>query len=77
MILNYILIMAMVTYLIRMLPMVIFKKKIENRFIKSFYIMFPLPFLELDNTGYFQFNFTVYLPLQEQLLPIVSLREGL
>jgi len=45
MILNYILIMAMVTYLIRMLPMVIFKKKIENRFIKSF--LYYVPFAVL------------------------------
>ncbi len=32
----YIVIMAGVTYLTRMLPMVIFKKKIESTFIKSF-----------------------------------------
>lgn len=36
MIFKHILVMAIVTYLIRMLPMVIFKKKIENTFIKSF-----------------------------------------
>ena len=29
-------VMAGVTYLVRMLPLVIFRKKIENRFIRSF-----------------------------------------
>lgn len=42
---KYILIMAGVTYLIRMLPLVIFKKKIESRFIKSF--MYYVPFAVL------------------------------
>ncbi len=37
----YILVMAGVTYLIRMLPMVIFKKKITNRFIRSFLYYIP------------------------------------
>ncbi|MBQ8893469.1 MAG: AzlD domain-containing protein [Clostridia bacterium] len=37
----YILVMAGVTYLIRMLPMVIFKKKITNRFIRSFLHYIP------------------------------------
>lgn len=45
MILGYILVMAGVTYLVRMLPLVIFKRKIENRFIKSF--MFYIPFAVL------------------------------
>ncbi len=40
-IIKYIFVMALVTYLIRMLPMVIFKKKIENRFIKSFLFYVP------------------------------------
>ena len=30
----YIAVMAIVTYIIRMLPIVIFSKKIENRFIR-------------------------------------------
>ncbi|NMA65227.1 MAG: AzlD domain-containing protein [Clostridiaceae bacterium] len=38
---KYILIMAAVTYLIRMLPMVIIRKKIENNFIKSFLFYIP------------------------------------
>ena len=45
MILAYILVMAGVTYLVRMLPLVIFKRKIENRFVKSF--MFYIPFAVL------------------------------
>ena len=35
-ILTSILVMAVVTYLIRVLPMAIFRKKIKNRFIQSF-----------------------------------------
>ncbi len=37
----YILVMAGTTYLIRMLPLVIFKKKITNRFIRSFLYYIP------------------------------------
>ena len=37
----YVLVMAGVTYLIRMLPMIIFKKKIENRLIRSFLYYIP------------------------------------
>ena len=37
----YIVVMALVTYLIRMLPLVIFRKKIENRFIRSFLYYIP------------------------------------
>ena len=36
-----ILIMALVTYLPRMLPLAIFKRKIQNRFIKSFLAYVP------------------------------------
>ena len=39
--LAYILVMAAVTYLIRMLPLVLFKKKIENRFVRSFLFYVP------------------------------------
>lgn len=34
-------IMAFVTYLVRMLPLAIFKKKITNRFLKSFLAYVP------------------------------------
>ncbi len=37
----YILVMAGVTYLVRMLPMVIFRKKIQSRFIRSFLHYIP------------------------------------
>lgn len=37
----YILIMAAVTYLIRMLPLTLIRGKIENRFIKSFLYYVP------------------------------------
>ena len=37
----YVLVMAGVTYLIRVLPMIIFKKKIENRLIRSFLYYIP------------------------------------
>lgn len=37
----YVLVMAGVTYLIRMLPLAIFQKKIESRFVKSFLFYVP------------------------------------
>lgn len=39
--LMYIAVMAIVTYLIRMLPLVIFKKKIQSNYIKSFLFYVP------------------------------------
>ena len=39
--LPYLLIMAAVTYLIRMLPLVFFKKKITNTFVRSFLYYMP------------------------------------
>lgn len=41
----YILIMASVTYLIRVLPMIIIKKPIKNKFIRSF--LYYLPYVTL------------------------------
>lgn len=41
----YIFIMATVTYLIRMLPLALIKKKITNRFFKSF--LYYVPFVTL------------------------------
>ena len=38
----YILVMAVVTYLIRMLPLTLFKKEIKSRFIKS--VLFYVPY---------------------------------
>lgn len=40
-ILTYIAVMAVVTYLIRMLPLTLIKKKIKNRFILSFLYYMP------------------------------------
>lgn len=37
----YILVMAAVTYLIRMLPMVLFKREIQNAYVKSFLFYVP------------------------------------
>ena len=39
--LAYIAVMAGVTYLIRMLPLTVFQKKIKNRFIRSFLYYIP------------------------------------
>ncbi|MBE6658762.1 MAG: AzlD domain-containing protein [Ruminococcaceae bacterium] len=41
MLLLYTFVMAAVTYLIRMLPLVVFRKPIQNRFIKSFLYYVP------------------------------------
>ena len=40
-ILIYIIVMALVTYLVRMLPMVLIREKIKNRFIISFLYYVP------------------------------------
>ena len=37
----YIVVMAVTTYLIRMLPLTIFKKQITNRFVRSFLFYVP------------------------------------
>ena len=37
----YLLVMAGVTYLVRMLPMVFFRKKIKSRFVRSFLYYVP------------------------------------
>lgn len=37
----YILVMALVTYLIRMIPLTVFRKKITNRFVCSFLYYVP------------------------------------
>ncbi|MBQ8208552.1 MAG: AzlD domain-containing protein [Clostridia bacterium] len=39
--LSYLLVMAGVTYLVRMLPLVLVRKKFENRFIRSFLYYIP------------------------------------
>jgi len=42
----YILVMAVVTYLIRMLPLVLIRNEIKNRYIKSF--LYYVPFVTLS-----------------------------
>lgn len=39
--LSYIAVMALVTYLVRMVPLVLFRKKVENRFLRSFLYYIP------------------------------------
>ncbi len=43
----YLLVMAGVTYLVRMLPLVFFRKKIRSRFIKSFLYYIPYTVLSV------------------------------
>ena len=43
----YLLVMASVTYLIRMLPLVLVKKKIENKFLLSFLYYVPYTVLSV------------------------------
>lgn len=40
-VLGYILIMALTTYLVRMLPMTLFRKRIKSRFARSFFHYIP------------------------------------
>lgn len=40
-ILVYIIVMAVVTYLVRMLPMMVFRRKIKSRFLQSFLYYVP------------------------------------
>lgn len=42
----YILIMALVTYLIRVIPLTVFRKEIKNNFIKSF--LYYVPYVTLS-----------------------------
>ena len=42
----YLLVMAGVTYLVRMLPLVLVRKRIENRFIRSF--LYYVPYVTLS-----------------------------
>lgn len=43
----YLGVMAGVTYLVRMLPLVLFKKKIKNRFVRSFLYYIPYAVLSV------------------------------
>lgn len=75
--LKYILIMAGVTYLIRMLPLVIFKRRIESGFIKSF--MYYVPFAVLGAMTFpsiFTSTASIYSAIAGTAVAVVlSLRE--
>lgn len=43
----YLLVMAAVTYLVRMIPLVCFRKKITNRFVRSFLYYVPYAVLSV------------------------------
>ena len=43
----YLLVMAGVTYLVRMLPMVLFRRKIKNRYLRSFLYYMPYAVLSV------------------------------
>ena len=43
----YLIVMASVTYLVRMLPLVLCRKKIKNRFVKSFLYYIPYAVLSV------------------------------
>ena len=44
----YILVVAVVTYLIRVLPLTLIRREIKNRFLRSFLYYVPYVTLELD-----------------------------
>lgn len=78
-------VMAGVTYIIRMLPLTFFKKKIENPFINSFFAYVPYAVLGamtfpdiLYSTGsvisaFFGFITAIYLSFKEKSMITVSL----
>jgi branched-subunit amino acid transport protein len=81
----YILTMAVVTYLIRMIPMTVFQKKIKNQFLRSFLYYVPYACLMamtfpsvLYATGHFQsaaagVAVAVVLALRKKNLAVVAL----
>lgn len=44
---TYLLVMAGITYLVRMLPIILFRRKIESRFIRSFLYYMPYTVLSV------------------------------
>ena len=84
-ILVYIIVMAAVTYIIRMLPMVLLRRKITNRFIRSFLYYVPYACLAamtfpaiLSSTsnvvsGAVGFAVALYLAYKEKSLLTVAL----
>lgn len=81
----YILVMAAVTYLIRVLPLVVWKKEIKNKFVKSFLyyvpyaclgaMTFPAVIYVTGNilSGLAGFATAVYMAYREKSLLVVAL----
>ena len=81
----YILVMAVVTYLIRMLPLTLFQKKIESRFLRSFLYYVPyaclsamtLPAILYSSASMISaavgFTVAVILAIREKGLVVVAL----
>ena len=80
-----ILVMASVTYLIRVLPLVIFRKKIQNRFLQSFLYYMPYAVLAAMTipeilyatadirSGFAGFLAALFLAFRKQSLLVVAL----
>lgn len=56
-----VLVMALVTYLIRMLPMVAFRKKLDNRYLRSF--LFYVPYTVLSAMTFPAILFSTAMPV--------------
>lgn len=81
---SYIILMAVTTYLIRMLPLVLFQKPIKSRFVKSFLYYVPYTCLTVmtipaifSSTGSVVsatvgFIVAVILGLRKKSLPVVA-----
>ena len=81
----YIFVMALTTYLIRMLPLTLFQKKIENHYVKSFLYYVPYTCLTAMTipaifyatssilSGIIGLFVAVFLGWQRKSLPIVAL----
>ena len=84
-ILIYVLVMALTTYLVRMLPMTLFRKRIKSRFARSFFYYIPyavlaamtLPAILYSTDGVFSalagLAVAVVLAWMDQSLIVVSL----
>lgn len=84
-VLIYVLVMALTTYLVRMLPMTLFRKKIKSRFARSFFYYIPyavlaamtLPAILYSTDGYLSalagLAVAVVLSWMNQSLIVVSL----
>lgn len=81
----YILVMALVTYIIRMLPMVLIRREIKNTFIKSFLYYVPyvalasmtFPAILTSTAGIYSalagFLVALFLAYKEKSLTVVAL----